>query len=46
MQTSKRGFGISPALWVAVVFILEVWPESPLPGFALRERDVFQYYTA
>ena len=22
MQTSKRGFGISPALWVAVVFIL------------------------
>ena len=25
---------------------LEVWPESPLSGFALRERDVFQSYTA
>ena len=22
METSKRGFGISPALWVALVFIL------------------------
>ena len=25
---------------------LEVWPESPLSGSALRERDVFQSYTA
>ena len=25
---------------------LETWPESPLSGFALRERDVFQSYTA
>ena len=25
---------------------LEVWPESPLSGFALRERDVFQSYPA
>ena len=25
---------------------LEVWPESHWPGFALRQADVFQYYTA
>ena len=26
--------------------ILEVWPESHWPGFALRQADVFQSYTA
>ena len=25
---------------------LEVWPESHWPGFALRQADVFQSYTA
>ena len=25
---------------------LEVWPESHWPGFALRQSDVFQSYTA
>ena len=25
---------------------LEVWPESHWPGFALRQTDVFQSYTA
>ena len=25
---------------------LEVWPESPWPGFALRQADVLQSYTA
>ena len=29
-----------------VVVILEVWPESHWPGFALRQADVFQSYTA
>ena len=27
-------------------YLLETWPESPLSGFALCERDVFQSYTA
>ena len=26
--------------------VLEVWPESHWPGFALRQSDVFQSYTA
>ena len=26
--------------------VLEVWPESHWPGFALRQADVFQSYTA
>ena len=26
--------------------ILEVWPESHWPGFALRQADVLQSYTA
>ena len=30
----------------AVVVILEVWPESHWPGFALRQADVLQSYTA
>ena len=25
--------------------VLEVWPESHWPGFALRQADVFQSYT-
>ena len=29
-----------------VVVILEVWPESHWPGFALREADVFKTYMA
>ena len=29
-----------------VVVILEAWPESHWPGFALRQVDVFQSYTA
>ena len=29
-----------------VVVVLEVWPESHWPGFALRQVDVFQSYTA
>ena len=29
-----------------VVVVLEVWPESHWPGFALRQADVFQSYTA
>ena len=29
-----------------VVVILEVWPESHWPGFALRQADVFQSYAA
>ena len=28
------------------VTLLEVWPESHWPGFALRQADVFQSYTA
>ena len=28
----------------SVVVILEVWPESHWPGFALRQADVFQSY--
>ena len=26
--------------------VLEVWPESHWPGFALRQADVLQSYTA
>ena len=26
--------------------VLEVWPESHRPGFALRQADVLQSYTA
>ena len=26
--------------------VLEVWPESHCPGFALREADVFKTYMA
>ena len=26
--------------------VLEVWPESHWPGFALRQADVIQSYTA
>ena len=29
-----------------VVVVLEVWPESHWPGFALREADVFKTYMA
>ena len=29
-----------------VVVVLEVWPESHWPGFALRQADVIQSYTA
>ena len=34
--------------WFAksVVVILEVWPESQWPGFALRQADVLQLHTA
>ena len=28
------------------LLVLEVWPESHWPGFALRQADVFQSYTA
>ena len=28
------------------VLLLEVWPESHWPGFALRQADVLQSYTA
>ncbi len=28
------------AAWVAVGTVLEVWPESHWPGFALRQTDV------
>ena len=27
-------------------YVLEVWPESHWPGFALRQADVLQSYTA
>ena len=30
----------------APVDVLEVWPESHWPGFALRQVDVLQSYTA
>ena len=32
------------ALFLIALFVLtlEVWPESHLPGFALRKTDVFQ----
>ena len=30
----------------ALTLHLEVWPESHWPGFALRQADVFQSYTA
>ena len=30
----------------AIIEALEVWPESHWPGFALRQADVFQSYTA
>ena len=29
-----------------IALILEVWPESHWPGFALRQADVFQAYPA
>ena len=44
-QTTPRKPNLSPYTGV-IDRILEVWPESPLSGFALRERDVFQSYTA
>ena len=32
--------------WNGLGFDLEVWPEKPLAGFALRQADAFQSYTA
>ena len=26
--------------------LLEVWPETPWPGFSLRDTDAFQFCTA
>ena len=37
---------ISPSQDGVKVHCLEVWPESHWPGFALRQADVFQSYTA
>ena len=31
---------------IGYVDVLEVWPESHWPGFALRQADVLQSYTA
>ena len=38
--------GIFPYRMTDGVFALEVWPESHWPGFALRQADVLQSYTA
>ena len=40
---SREGIPKSPFM-PTVVVILEVWPESHWPGFALRQADVFQSY--
>ena len=37
---------VPEAVTQAVVVILEVWPESHWPGFALLQVDVLQSYTA
>ena len=36
---------LAPPKW-DLTSTLEVWPESPWPGFALREADVFESYKA
>ena len=37
---------LTPGLFPAAAGVLEVWPESHWPAFALRQADVFQSYTA
>ena len=49
-DAGERGFYIFPRAPYGyrkiVVSDLEVWPESHRPGFALRQADVLQSYTA
>ena len=32
--------------YISYLIVLEVWPESHWPGFALCQADVLQSYTA
>ena len=41
-----RWYGAFIRAYVDVPADLEVWPESHWPGFALRQADVSQSYTA
>ena len=48
---SRAGLGVfplkgQPLKLLLLASALEVWPESHWPGFALRQSDVFQSYTA
>ena len=40
------GRGFLVLLVTRIYEVLEVWPESHWPGFALRQSDVFQSYAA
>ena len=44
----ERVFVVSAGIVVlgVIATALEVWPESHWPGFALRQLDVLQSYTA
>ena len=37
---------LTPGLFPAAAGVLEVWPESHWPAFALRQADVLQSYKA
>ena len=43
---NTRGFNSDVVRCPRTTYILEVWPESHWPGFALRQADVTQSYTA